>query len=67
MTTPMPVQYTKAERTPVFCERTGKLIVRIDTASLAHLAAVPGGLWCWCRNCHMEHYVLWAHIARKEQ
>lgn len=54
-----------AERTPIFCEKTGKLLARIDTASLTPLASIPGGLWCWCRGCHMEHHILWASIAHK--
>jgi len=54
----------QAERTPIFCKKTGKLLTRVDTASLAQLANVSGGTWCWCRGCHMEHYVLWSDIAR---
>ena len=70
MTTRTPVQYnessTRTDRTPIFCQKTGKLLARVDTASIAQLASVPGGSWYWCRGCHMEHYLLWADIARKD-
>lgn len=69
MTTSSAIKYNtstqQAERIPVFCEKTNKLLTRIDTTSLAQLAEVPGGMWCWCRGCHMEHHVLWANIAHK--
>jgi hypothetical protein len=52
-------------RTPIFCEKTGKLLARIDTMSAAQLAGVQGGLWCWCRGCHAEHHIPWETIAHQ--
>lgn len=66
MTTTAHVQYNEtsaqAERVPIFCKKTGKLLTRIDAESIAQLASVQGGLWCWCRGCHAEHHVLWKDI-----
>lgn len=69
MTTSTDVRYNTGSeqdgRIPVFCTKTGKLLTRIATESMAQLASVQGGLWCWCRGCHAEHYVLWKDIAHK--
>ena len=51
--------------TPVFCKKTNKLLFRIDTESLTALASVPGGCYPWCRDCHMQHHILWADIAQQ--
>lgn len=68
MTTSTSTQYNETtirpERIPVFCERTKKLLTRIDAASLEQLAHVPGGQWCWCRGCHAEHHILWSEITK---
>ena len=59
----MNAQHNKvAERTPLFCKKSGKLLARIDTPGIRQLATVPGGLWCWCRDCHMEHHIPWSEI-----
>lgn len=69
MTTSMDIRYntssTQDGRTSVFCQKTSKLLTRIDAESLLKLAEIQGGLWCWCRGCHMEHHVLWEDISRK--
>lgn len=65
MTTSPSMRYNtnkQADRTPIFCNKTGKLLARVDTASIEQLASVQGGLWCWCRDCHMEHHILWKDI-----
>lgn len=58
---------TQAERIPVFCEKAKKLLTRIDAASVAQLAEVQGGMWCWCKGCHMEHHILWSTIATPDK
>lgn len=51
-----------AERVPVVCKKTGKLLARVDAVCVEQLRTVSGGLWCWCRNCHMEHHILWSDL-----
>lgn len=45
---------TQAERTPIFCKQTKKLLGRVSLTG-----AWPTDLrqWLWCRGCHMEHEV----------
>jgi len=69
VTTSSSIQYNRsseqAERIPVFCDKTKKLLTRIDAASLVQLIEVQGGQWCWCRGCHMEHHILWKDLTPK--
>lgn len=68
VTTQTSMQYNRAsgeaERVPVLCKKTGKILTRLDTVSIAQLAGMQGGLWCWCRGCHTEHHVMWGELAR---
>jgi hypothetical protein len=70
MTTSPHIRYNKTiadpGRTAIFCDRTGKILGRVDTVSLAQLSNVAGGSWLWCRGCHMEHYVLWSQFANTD-
>lgn len=70
MTTSSSIMYNKtseqAERIPVFCDTTKRLLTRIDAINIAQLANIQhGGMWCWCRGCHMEHHILWKDLAPK--
>lgn len=63
MTTTTNVQYNEvsaqAERVPVFCKKTRKLLTRVSLTG-----TWPADLrqWAWCRGCHTEHEVTRADI-----
>jgi hypothetical protein len=44
----------QAERIPVFCKKTRKLLTRVSVTG-----SWPADLrqWAWCRGCHMEHEI----------
>lgn len=68
MTTNASLQYNKAseqaERTPIFCKKTGKLLGRVSVAGMW-----PAELrqWLWCRGCHCEHEVTREQIEEARQ
>lgn len=45
---------TQAERVPIFCGQTHKLLGRVTLSGLW-----PAELrqWLWCRGCHVEHEI----------
>jgi hypothetical protein len=56
------VQYEttkQAERVPIYCKQTGKLLHRVSA-----VGEWPADLrqWIWCRNCHHEHEITKEHI-----
>lgn len=65
-TLPLAGRQQKDDRKTIYCPQTGKVMTKIDRVSLERLADVPGGIWCWCRNCHQQHYYLWSNIAPKK-
>lgn len=58
MTTSTSIRYneasTQAERVPIFCKKTHKLLGRVTLSG-----AWPAELrqWLWCRGCHYEHEI----------
>ena len=54
------------ERVTIQCPYTHRLLARIDATSLLVLATCVGGLYLWCRGCHMEHFRMWSDIIREQ-